>query len=211
MLYGVDILRLTDLPLKPASEIYEFFQANMGKEFINSGLGDADWNERIKKRINHYCIFQEKAGRTNNAWKKRQEKLRHWQYTFEIDRTKHLNKTILSGSNWFSISHKLTEYVVNNEKWIKKHFNHTVCADELFLQTLINGTEFEKNLYIPMPQDTGAAACMRYVDWKRGEPYTFTQTDFDELINCGCLFARKFDIENHPEICHMIYRHLTQK
>ena len=205
------LLSGVDMPLKTADEIYNFFESNKGKEFVQTGLGDDQWNEKIKNRINHYCIFQEKAGRDNKLWQKRQDKLRHWQYTLEIDRTKNLGKTILSGANWFSITHHLAQYVVSNEKWIKKHFNHSICADEVFLQTLINGTDFEQNLYHPMPQTEGAKACARYIDWKRGAPYTFTKADFDELINSGCMFARKFDIEKYPEICNKIYDYLLNK
>lgn len=203
------LLSGADMPLKSADEIYSFFEENKGKEFVQCVQGDAAWQETMKKRINHYCIFQEKAGRENNIWYKRQEKLRHWQYTLEIDRTRKLGKTILSGANWFSISHNLAKYVISKEKWIEKHFRHTICADEIFLQTLIGGTEFADKLFDRMPQTQGIKACARFVDWQRGNPYTFTEQDFDLLVNSGCMFARKFDIENHPEICHKIFSHLT--
>jgi len=199
-----------DLPLKTAEEIYRFFEANSGKEFIQCDLGSPQWQESIKKRVNHYCIFQEKAGRSNKLWQKRQDKLRRWQYRLEIDRTKNIGKTLYNGANWFSITDKLARFILQNKNWIKKHFNHTICADEVFLQALIGGTEFENALYEPFPQTGGAKACMRYIDWKRGEPYTFTEADFDELINCECLFARKFDISTHPEICRKLYEHLKK-
>ena len=203
------LLSGADLPLKTADEIYNFFQNNYGKEFIQCQLGDENWQAAVKKRINHYCIFQEKAGRSNKLWQKRQDKLRHWQYTFNIDRTKKLGKPIYSGANWFSITDRLADYVIRNEKWIKKFFGHSVCADELFLQTLICGTQFADSLYRPIPQSEGVKSCMRYVDWTRGEPYTFTEADYDELMNCGCIFARKFDIHRHPQICRRIFDRLT--
>jgi len=204
------LLSGVDLPLRTAEEIYSFFCSHDGKEFINTRVGDKQRQENMRRRISHWCILQEKAGRNDKSrWYRYQDKLRHWQYTLEIDRTRKLEKTIKSGHNWFSITQKLAKYVVDNEKWIKKFFSHSICADELFLQTLIDGTEFENNLYRPLPQ-ADFMGCMRYIDWDRGEPYTFTDADYDELMNCGYLFARKFDIEKHPGVCRRIYSTLMK-
>ena len=202
------LLSGADLPLKSADEIYNFFNNNIGKEFIQSTPGDAAWQIKMKDRINHYCIFQEKAGRSNKIWQNRQNKLRKLQYSLNIDRTKNLGKTIMSGAQWFSISHNLAQYVISNENWIKKYFNYTICADELFLQTLINGTDFENNLYISATEEKGTIACMRFIDWTRGDPYTFTENDFDELISSDYLFARKFDIIKQPNICYKIFNYI---
>lgn len=34
---------------------------------------------------------------------------------------------------------------------------------------------------------------LRYIDWKRGDPYVFTDDDYQELVVADKLFARKFD------------------
>ena len=41
-------------------------------------------------------------------------------------------------------------------------------------------------------------ANMRFIDWKRGDPYLFHSSDFNELISSDLLFARKFneDVDN---------------
>ena len=46
---------------------------------------------------------------------------------------------------------------------------------------------------------------MRYVDWKEETPMFFKSGDFDELMSCGCMFARKFDIKADEKICEKIY------
>lgn len=39
--------------------------------------------------------------------------------------------------------------------------------------------------------------CILYkIDWKRGNPYVFTIDDYDELVDSGMLFARKFSEDN---------------
>ena len=48
-------------------------------------------------------------------------------------------------------------------------------------------------------------AIKRYIDWKRGEPYTFKLEDFNELINSGCFFARKFSTNVDKDIIDKIY------
>ena len=52
---------------------------------------------------------------------------------------------------------------------------------------------------------------MRYIDWDRGKPYTFTEEDFDEVINSECMFARKFDYCSHSKLCTDIFDYLMQK
>ena len=41
---------------------------------------------------------------------------------------------------------------------------------------------------------------MRFIDWNRGGPYTFTIEDLDLLKNSGCMFARKFSSAKDSEI-----------
>lgn len=52
---------------------------------------------------------------------------------------------------------------------------------------------------------------MRYIDWKRGTPYTWGQDekDYELLINSPYLFARKFDENVNFEIVKKIYDNIT--
>lgn len=48
---------------------------------------------------------------------------------------------------------------------------------------------------------------MRIVDWKRGSngsPYIFREEDYDELINSGVLFARKFSEDVDKDVIKKI-------
>ena len=76
-------------------------------------------------------------------------------------------------------------------------FNYSFCADELYLQTILNS--YNPNINI---DDNEMAA--RYIDWKRGKPYTFTINDVEELkqlVNTKYAFARKIsDFEIVDEV-----------
>lgn len=53
--------------------------------------------------------------------------------------------------------------------------------------------------------DSGVNSATRLIDWQRGAPYTFRACDYNELINSGAMFARKFDINIDAEICQKIF------
>ena len=57
-------------------------------------------------------------------------------------------------------------------------------------------------------KDSIAAEHTRYTDWKRGNPYTFTAEDFEILLSCGRIFARKFDENIDAVIIDMICEHI---
>lgn len=56
--------------------------------------------------------------------------------------------------------------------------------------------------YVTIPNTEEAA--MRFVDWKRGGPYVFRNSDYEELLNSKMIFARKFDCECDAEIVKRI-------
>lgn len=67
------------------------------------------------------------------------------------------------------------------------HINN-YCGDELFVQTIFHRLDNGKHI-----KDDNAEAT-RYIDWDRGEPYTFKDTDVSELkekINSNFAFVRK--------------------
>ena len=196
-----------DMPLKPAREIYEFFQQHDGTEFVHFCTEEFTNRPSTIQRASLYHPFQEKAGRQNGFYKKADHVLLAVQRRLGTDRFKKTGARLYCGSNWFSISGGFAEYLLSKKDFIRKYFRSTCCADELFLQTVLMASEFKDHLYKPCFSDA-CAANMRYVDWKRGSPYVFRAADFDELMNCGCMFARKFDLSVDSEICDRIYHAL---
>ncbi len=208
---GVDyeyyhLLSGVDLPLKTNDQICEFFDRNKGKEFLHFCEGEFSKGNSVTERASLHHLFQEKAGRNKNGFWYLLEKV-----SLKIQRTIGINRlkgtSVYCGANWFSITNAFAKYVLSKSDWIYKTFNNGFCVDELFLQTLIMNSAFKDNLYHPA-EDNDCHGNMRFVDWKRGDPYTWKAENFDELINSDFLFARKFDINTDREICEKIYNYL---
>ena len=61
---------------------------------------------------------------------------------FHVKRKAYENTEIFKGTNWFSITHELAVYTLSKEKEIRKCFGYGLCADELFLQTIVMNSRF---------------------------------------------------------------------
>ncbi len=189
-----------DMVIK-STDVFDSFFEDKNNEFI-SFCGE-DWNEKVKERLKYWYI---EAGR--NKLKKMINKVSiKCQKLLKVNKLKKLNCTIVGGSNWCSITNEFVQYVFSKESWIKKVFKHSFCADELFLHMLAYHSEFKNKIYllkIPTKNndyDTDLyLANMRYIDWNRGKPYTFTNEDLDDLIQCPYLFARKFNLTDKNNV-----------
>lgn len=202
-----------DLPLKSQEYIHQFFSDNQGKEFVQ--LGTKEYIQSIQQRYKYYWLFQEQLGNGNkNIIYKILNKLRYGtvfiQSVFKIDRrrkNKNEFKEYYAGANWFSITHDFAKYVISKEKQIQKIFGKTICCDEVFLQTILMNSSFKNNIY-HKELDGDYRAIMRKIDWNRGNPYVWTQKDYDELINSEFLFARKFSETTDKVIIDEIFKKL---
>ena len=199
-----------DLPIKTQDEIHSFFSKNFGHDYISLGLKYSDYisgkNMDLNyfyNRLNYYYLFQNCITRGKNRW------LSKWQwYSIRIQRKLNINRIrnasieFYKGFNWFSITHSTACYVLNEYYKLKKYFRYTFCADEIFLQTImmnsINTNKINDN-------------DLRYIDWVRGNPYTFKIADYNTLMNTNKLFARKFDINIDEKIVYKIRDTLLSK
>lgn len=194
-----------DLPLKTKDYIHEFFNKNKGKEFIH--FDQYQYDTTNNEKIMFYHFIQD----TPNIKIKNyiRIKLLVIQKLIGINRIKSVNTEFQKGANWFSITDNFAGYILSKEKWIKKVFKLTRCADEIFVQTLAWNSIFRENLY-NKDFNNNYLSCMRYIDWNRGNPYIWRNKDYDELINSEYLFARKFDYNKDKEIINRIYDFLTK-
>ncbi len=196
-----------DFPVKKQSEIHRFFDENNGKEFVR--IADFDKNS-IESRVVYYHFTR--YHRNRNKYIRRigryiDRMLVNIQKRLKIFRKIANAANIKGGPNWFSITHSLAMYVVSEEKWIRKHFKHTLCADEVFLQTLITNSSFKENLYL---NNRKYSDNMRYVSWGANAPRVLDNSDFDLLINSNKLFARKFSMKKEPEFVEKLYNYLKE-
>ncbi len=176
-----------DLPLKNAAELAEFFDGAYPKEFVHFATG---LNSVEMSRIKHFHFFTGRRNLLNRAATKAEEKI---QTLIGINRVKDIK--VARGSQWFSITDRFARYLLDNEQNIKKRLRFTFIPDEFFVQLAVVNSPFENSLYSDKFDD-GNEQNMRFIDWKRGNPYTFNEADFDEIMSSGCLFVRKLTEEN---------------
>lgn len=208
------LLSGSDLPLKKQDDIHAYYDIHQGKEFIQfvdkKLIKECNCYERMK----YYTFFQ---GYSKHKYKFIQISYEifnaisiHLQMLFHIDRMKYVDEKLAFGANWFSITNDLVEYVLSKEEWIKEHFQHTRCADEMFLQMLVYNSNFYKNVFQIQPSSTFDGDCiMRRIDWKRGNPYVFRISDQEELMKTNCLFARKFSSKVDASIIQYVKKYMN--
>lgn len=198
------LLSGVDLPLKPQTYIHSFFEKNRGKEFV--GVTFSAYNEWDKERKTKYYYVGEKFRRSNDIKDKIFSKFSSLFVRLQtiLHITRRYDVKLYKGPNWFSITNSFLSYVLQNKYSILKRFNHTLCPDEIFLQTELMNSDFKGSIYDINDQ---FHSCVRLIDWHRGNPYVWQSKDFEELMNSDRLFARKFSSED-MEIVEKIYKSL---
>lgn len=198
------LLSGVDLPIKKSDDIYKFFHGKRGVNFLSI----KHYEKVPLNRVKYHYFFQEKVGRTNGISKKIQNLLLTIQKKLKVNRCR---KSVhyAFGSNWFSITDELARYVLIKISWIKNNFKRTICADEIFLQTIVANSKFNDTLFF---NENGDTEHMRYIDWTRSVnagPHTFRIEDFDKIISSNCMFARKFDIDVDKQIIEKIRQNIS--
>lgn len=187
-----------DMPIKNKIEIKEFFENHQDTEFINiNKISDSNNN---KDRINRFKYFYFlKSSRIDSYF-------RGLQKLFHIDRYKDKYEAAF-GSEWVSLSNSGVKALIRNEKWIKKTYKYTYCCDEIYKQTIIHN----ENLKIYK----GEVPNLRYIIWDDGiseyHPRVLRETDYEDIISSGCLFARKFSSKDDKIIIEKITNALSIK
>lgn len=196
----------TCLPLKSQKYIHEFCDA-AGKNFIGI-VPEEFWYST--KRVRYYYPFVDttayKGHKTLKAFVQGTVLM---QRLIGINRLKHFDGIIYNGWDWASITGQFAEYLVQQEDMVTGMFRKTLCPSELWIHTLAMNSEFKDTFYDMTDLRRGS---MRFIDWKRGKPYTWGQDpdDFRTLMESPYLFARKFDERVNMEIVEKIYRSLKE-
>ncbi|QFJ56321.1 beta-1,6-N-acetylglucosaminyltransferase [Pseudobutyrivibrio xylanivorans] len=179
-----------DMPLKSQDEIHDFFDVNQGREFIDF---DAHGGAEIAyERMRYYYLLQTHIGRKRHTCLKIfRDTILLFQKILSIDRARDIKQYLEKGSNWFSITDDFARYIVAHSEFIEEYFKMTYCADEVFVQTMLNMSPYKDNWYGFKNKDIQYQN-HRYVDWGRGKPYTFSKDEYPTLCKSPYMFARKF-------------------
>ena len=179
-----------DMPLKTQDELHSFFDSMMGTEFVDYDRHND--HEQALERAGYHYYLQTMVGRKQHSVIKAFRDLLVLIEKFSgINRARDFEGDLGKGANWFSITDSFARYVISQEDFLKRQFINTYCCDEVFLQTLLNRSPFKQNWYGYKNPEIEYQN-LRYVDWGRGKPYTFTKEEFFELRKTPYMFARKF-------------------
>ena len=195
------LLSGADLPIKTQSQIHEYLDREPHKNYIDFDAVSNASGSAIE-RVDTYHFFQDKIGRNPSNL----STILYWveKLLLSVQRKIGIRRKqiipIYKGSQWFSITDDFARYVLSQEKLIKKQFYHSICADEIFLQSLIMASPY---------RDTIDTNCLREIDWERGSPYTYQEEDVAMLLKSENLFARKFDCSTGQGAIDQIVTHLN--
>lgn len=193
-----------DLPLKSQNYIHSFFEENKGIEYVGF-VHKQNYQDRV--RYFHFFNTREEFSSMNlnhklkfilNAISLKIQKL------LRVNRIKKYDLKIAKGSNWFSITDEFANYIINNKDFILKFCRYSKCADEIFIQTMLINSSFYKEWY----DSYNASSNLRLIDWDRGNPYTFTNEDYNLLIQSDALFARKFSEDKDSNIIDELFHYI---
>jgi hypothetical protein len=107
-------------------------------------------------------------------------------------------------SQWMSITMDAARYIL---RYLKQHpevvtfFKHTWAPDEMIFQTILYNSDFREKM---------VNNNLRYIEWQQGKasPEILRQRDLENLLASGALFARKFDMINHPGVLNQLDKKL---
>lgn len=204
LLSGVDLL------LKSPEEFDHFFEQHKGKEFVNfwdKGPARGD----LEKRVLRYHVFTKHLKDRGTLVHALTSPVRN--VVLALHKITHYKRSgkkneFRKGSNWVSITENFCQYLNKHGKQLHHRLKHTYCADEVFVQTLIWNSPFRDEIYDVETENTEMSN-MRKIDWQRGSPYVWQETDLQELLSSQALIGRKFSSKNMP-LVEAILKHTLQ-
>lgn len=189
------IISGTHYPLKPIEEVLSFFEGMNGKTIFSELCQSSLYQETMKLR--HYNLFTRRlaygSARSRVAFQRLWRVSHRIQDFFKIRRNEGIE--YYKASNWVSLSEEAVEYLLNKEVEIRKVFRWSFCGDEFFVPTMLKSSHLEKYMVSSdklLKQQMGDA-----------NPKVYTMEDFDNLVESGCMFARKFS-ENNMDVVDRI-------
>ncbi|GMO20197.1 MAG: beta-1,6-N-acetylglucosaminyltransferase [Treponemataceae bacterium] len=203
-----------DLPIRSNAEIKDFFKNNE-KEYVDIAKIPRSDGWPCMTRLTKYHpskpIWQIKK---YDILSRCLRKMFHTKISIrglifeKITKNKYrpLDYDFYGGANWTNFTHncvkKIFEYFQKDKKYIQR-FRWTICADEIFYQTIIHkiaGLDVENN-------------CLRYIDWENGPEYprTLRMDDYEKIMQSNGLFARKFDVTVDTKIVDKIYEKIGKE
>lgn len=200
------LLSGADMPIKTEKEIYDFFESNR-KNYI--GIVPKESYYSIRRVKYYHLLLHNSIYRKCKLLKLSDRILEYIQKIIGINRIKNNNLKFYDGWTWFSITNEFAEYILENQSKITTIFKYSIASDELVMQTIGYNNEYFRSTFFDTTDLKRGS--MRYIDWLRGRPYIWGEEDYEELMNCEMMFARKFDEKKSLNLIEKIYHHLVKR
>lgn len=171
-------------PLKSTDEILAFYDKHSDCIILDGLCKDVLVQEDIK--MHHYNLFTRDFA-CGPQWRQRfSQKL--WRFSNSIQTVVHIkrNDTVdfFKASNWVTLTEEAVEYLLGKKEAILRRYKWTFCGDEYFIPTeLINS---------PLKDSIRRSDHILFQQFGNANPRVICNSDFDDLVASGCLFARKF-------------------
>jgi hypothetical protein len=182
----INVISGQDFPLKPADYFVQFLAESKGKEFITCSSMN-EWSDG-KKRVERISFVN---------WKMPGRFLLETAANALLPKRRFpLNFKLVGRSNWFTITSKAAQYILNfiaDHPQVVQFFKYTWGADEVMMPTILYNSPFKDRI----------SENLVYVDWtgrSDGHPKVLTMEDRSPLLQSKKLFARKFDMEVDEQI-----------
>lgn len=177
------LLSGVDLPIKPQDYIHSECERMAETEFI--GFANPPQTE-IDFRVQHRFLFSNDF-KTRNILKKG---LRFIYLKYQdITNKKRIDIPVKKGAQWCSLTNSFVKYLLEQEPFVKKTFEHTFCPDEMFIQTVCFNSPFINRVKCTASEYDSN---MRFIKWVNGELLPIEETDLPDLEASDRWFARKF-------------------
>ena len=157
------LLSGTDLPIKSQDYIHAFFQQNAGKEFVGFWQ-DAAHQRDLERKVFRYYFFTKRL--------KDKEHLLHGitalirNLILAVQKISHYRRKqtfeFKKGGNWISITENAVKYLLQYKEIVLNRMKYTLCADEIFIQTILWNSPFRERMHCTNNANTGS---MREIDW----------------------------------------------
>lgn len=182
-----------DYPLRPMDNILDFLEANQEANFIECS--------QIKPFNKRNDVYFPNSVIGRKLWQKVLKNLwiygtGGWNKTFPIFKRKAPDDfKYWFGSQWWCLNSTTAQWIIdylNEHTEYEKFFEHSLCSDECFFQTLVMNSPFANT----------TKPYLHYIKWEKGKssPRTLTTIDYEELKKTEKIIARKFDIDVDTEI-----------
>ncbi len=187
----INLLSGHDYLLKPAAELEDFLFANKEHSFLEYLSINNEWQES-KERITKYSL-----GDLKFPFK---YTLQKWVNQLLPDRTIPNQMEPYGRSQWMTLTPQAIKYVIeylkNNSK-VLQFFKRTWGVDEVIFQTILLNSSLK---------DSIINNNLRFIEFEKNavNPRILTQADATALLDSGKFIARKFSLEQAPEIIQLL-------